>query len=147
MNLLRYQRFLACLISLTGLCLGLLIYANLRGDNLILHAFLKNIGLFKGLQLPDTWFVDLRLPGWFKFALPDGLWMFSLGLIVRAVWNFTWHKLSIFWYSLALTTGLLQELLQKTSLVPGIFDWTDMLFILVGGLLPLVLFTRQKVNH
>jgi hypothetical protein len=68
--------------------------------------------------------------------------MLSLGLLMAAIWNFKFHKASIFWYCCAWGMGLIYEILQIFSVVPGTFDWVDLVFILIGGLLPLVFFRK-----
>lgn len=108
----------------------------------MLHSLLKDIGIFESLQIPASWKSAFSFPDWLIFALPDGLWMFSLGLIIGAIWNFTWNSTSIFWYTCALCAGLLHELLQLTQVIPGVFDWMDMLFILCGGVLPMIWFKK-----
>lgn len=138
------KRGLALVFSLICLFFGLLIYANLRGENLILHSIMKNLGLFEILQIPASWLDSYDFPDWLIFALPDGLWMLSLVLVIGAIWHFKWNKTAIFWYSTALSFGLLYELFQNTQFVPGTFNWTDMVFIFIGGIVPIFFFWKQN---
>jgi len=125
-----------------------MIYVYQREHNLLLHEWLRNIGLLDSRgskhlisnnNLADKWLIN---------SLPDALWMFALSLFILFIWNFKRTKASITWLIIALSIGLGYECLQLTSIIPGTFDPVDLSMIALAGLLPIIfLFMTKKKNR
>lgn len=120
----------------------------MRGFTLFLSLALFGIGgmiyvLFRSLSLKMfSWFESLgwidqiirfrgevqhwELPMWAKFALPDGLWVFSYILLIGCIWNFDYLKAKCVMFLLPLI-AIGSELLQAIHVVKGTFDSVDLL--------------------
>jgi hypothetical protein len=87
-----------------------------------------------------------RLPEWFIFSLPDGIWIFSYVVILISIWNFKVNKQSLFWLIIIPIIAIFSEVLQIYGIVSGTFDLTDLSFYLLGFILPFIIF-RKQLNY
>lgn len=102
-----------------------------------------NIILFKYIENPfETYKIDF--PDWIIYNLPDGIWMLSLTYTLLLIWNYKIKKSNIIWFFSALIIALLLEYGQKFDLIYGTYDNMDVLFIVIGFLLPIINFTKIK---
>jgi len=131
------NRTLVFLISVGILSAGFLIYFLFRDDSILLNRWTH--GLFNGPQLEAIrrYFQNLHLPHWFKYSLPDGLWMASLMIIILLIWDFKVHFRALTWMALAFASGVFIEAAQGIGWIPGTFDVMDLVWILIGGLFPI----------
>jgi hypothetical protein len=106
---------------------GILIYALWRGIH-ILHV--KPL-----LTSPVT--------GWVTFNLPDGLWLYALLSSLVLIWEGSSLKNLVFWTFTALLFSFIAEIAQGWGIVPGTFDWFDMLAYLIAFVL--VIIQNQKI--
>ncbi len=113
------------LVSIMALATGLLIYLLYRPQGAF---FVELTGL--GTYIP-------AVPTWFVGSLPDGLWMFSLTLIVLTIWGLRLSHQSTPWLAATAICGLGFEILQLSSIVPGVFDPIDIWATAVGFVLAL----------
>lgn len=75
--------------------------------------------------------------GWMIYALPDGLWACSYVIFIGCLWNFEFPK----YIPVALIIpfiGIVSEALQGIGIMPGVFDWIDMLMYFAGGSLGVI---------
>jgi hypothetical protein len=80
-----------------------------------------------------------------KYSLPDGLWMFAVMSIQLWIWDRQINAHTILWMTIVYIICLANEGLQLFDFSPGTFDVNDLLFMMVGGLLPIMIeFTLQK---
>lgn len=70
--------------------------------------------------------LTLNMPEWFRFSLPDGLWILAYLLMIDAALPDRNDK--FVWISAIPMIGILSELLQWAGLFQGIFDPVDLLF-------------------
>ena len=85
------------------------------------------------------------LPLWFVYSLPDGLWVYALTAFmghVRSGSRAGFSKVAFLGAGPALGAG--SELGQLAGLVPGSFDWTDLVFYLAAGALALYAVARSN---
>lgn len=76
------------------------------------------------------------LPSWFVNSLPDGLWMFSLSTFILVIWKFQRSLQAIAWILTTLVIGVIMEFFQALNILPGQFDWCDLVFIFFAAALP-----------
>ena len=74
-----------------------------------------------------------RFPEWFIFSLPDGLWLLSFLLFVRAVWADASKRSMWVWAGAGLVCSFGHELFQAFGLASGTFDWSDVLAYLIAA--------------
>ena len=108
------------------LLLGSLIYVFCRTTTIYFVDWLAQV-------LPGISSIQLNVPYWIIYHLPDGLWAFAFSSASMIIWNWEINKENGLWHSLPLLSALLLELNY------GTFDPGDLLFILSGALLPLAL--------
>lgn len=86
------------------------------------------------------WIMSLRhavpsnMPSWIIYALPDGLWSCSYTILVGTIWDFDLSK-CVYMLLFIPALGFISELLQGGGIVPGVFDWSDLIAYLLGVLL------------
>ncbi len=69
------------------------------------------------------------LHSWIVYSLPDGLWAFSLVLFLL----FALRGRRFIVAALAISAALMPEFLQGIHIIPGTFDWIDVISILLFG--------------
>lgn len=129
-------RVLRISASLFLLFLGGLIYLIFRTERLIMFRWVEYLNLsdiITNLQKISTLYI---LPDWFKYSLPDGLWIYSYTAILLEIWKKTITKQNVFWILSIPTTAVLSEFFQLLKILPGTFDLTDLTFYFVGILIP-----------
>ena len=133
------------LISIITLSIGTLIYLLFRVSTLKVFSWLN----FLGIDFVNN---DLRkksinympkIPDWFIFSLPDGIWIFSYVLLMISIWNFTLNKKSIFWMTIIPLVAIFSEIFQIFDFIPGTFDFVDLSFYILGFILPFIIFKKH----
>ena len=133
------------LISIITLSIGTLIYLLFRVSTLKVFSWLN----FLGIDFVNN---DLRkksinympkIPDWFIFSLPDGIWIFSYVLVMISIWNFTLNKKSIFWMTIIPLVAIFSEIFQIFDFIPGTFDFVDLSFYILGFILPFIIFKNH----
>lgn len=71
------------------------------------------------------------LPAFLLYNLSDGLWAFSFALTLCHIWK-PQIRTTIFWLVLFLTVAIAMECGQSLHLVPGTFDYLDILAYVAG---------------
>jgi len=85
-----------------------------------------------------------HFPNWFLYSLPDGLWLFSYLSVLLVVWDNVISKHNIHWLLLVPMVAIFSEIGQLFEIVPGTFDIFDLIFYLLGTVLPILIFTNSK---
>lgn len=113
--------------------LGITIYWLFRGI-----PFLNETQVYR---LPHNLFTSFLL-----FSLPDGLWLFALLSAIAAIWR-TPCKESHSWLLTIFVGSILSEVAQKFHIIPGTFDWLDILaYSIVAFIFSINYFSKIKTN-
>jgi len=128
------------------LLLGGLIYILFRQDTLKMFSWFDNINVSAAISELRLCTVPLsgHFPNWFLYSLPDGLWLFSYLSVLLAVWDNVISKHNIHWLLLVPMIAIFSEIGQLFEIVPGTFDIFDLIFYLLGTVLPILIFTNSK---
>jgi len=128
------------------LLLGGLIYILFRQDTLKMFSWFDNINVSAAISELRLCTVPLsgHFPNWFLYSLPDGLWLFSYLSVLLAVWDNVISKHNIHWLLLVPMVAIFSEIGQLFEIVPGTFDIFDLIFYLLGTVLPILIFTNSK---
>jgi hypothetical protein len=129
------------------LLLGGLIYVCWRDHNLPMFRWFDLAGLgplVKQLRIAAAPLRD-RLPFWFRFSLPDAMWVYSLTAFMTLVWKDVDSRTKALWISMGLLFGAGSELGQLAGYVPGRFDMFDFVFCVCAAGLA-VLFTSKRFS-
>ena len=106
--------------------LGILIYLFFRDkDSLIIHKFITNLPNYNSNVLSS----------FFRYNLPDGLWLYASMMSMVLIWRKTinWH--SVFWIILLPILALFTEGVQFFKPAYGTFDYYDVVAYLVATVL------------
>lgn len=98
------------------LVLGTLIYIFWRKSTIIYKA----LNIFPNINV-------VKISSWIKYNLPDGLWLYALLSTVIFIWRDNYSGYFILWILLTLTLCFLSEIFQKLHVIPGNFDWNDII--------------------
>ncbi|MEX2485432.1 MAG: hypothetical protein WED10_12755 [Brumimicrobium sp.] len=131
---------------LLSLLTGSLIYLLFRSSTLKMFDWFNYIGIIEPIKSARTQTLEFStyLPIWFKFSLPDGLWVFSYVCLLQLIWIDRNIKKSIPWILSIPIIAIFSEFGQLTNLVTGTFDPIDLLFYILGMILPFFIINPQK---
>jgi hypothetical protein len=127
---LKKERTLYFVLSPLLLVIGIAIYFLFRkNDGMVLFDWLPGLRARKGLAIQ----VDKnRLATLAVYSVPDGLWLLSGMLLMRALWWATPKTGTVYAFIFcALAAGF--ELLQMTGHVPGTFDPADLVVLVCAA--------------
>ena len=128
-------------LSILSIVFGGVIYIAFRSSSIILFKWIDYIVFtdlvenFRQITLPYT----ECLPDWFLYCLPDGLWMFSYSSIVLVIWKQRITKYSLLWLLSLPIISIMFEVLQYYDYFQGTFDILDIIFYILGSLLPILI--------
>lgn len=128
-------------IALIALLVGGLIYIFWRSETLMMFAWLEYFGLEKFIRSMRDITLELSLPNWVLFSLPNALWLFSGLLLFDFIWGSEASVSKLFWFFIFWMIAVCTELSQALRLIPGTFDWQDMTFIILTGFFAFLLIT------
>lgn len=139
-----YQmRMITIIISTLSLFCGGALYLLFRSERLLMFEWLGELRPFVLSIRPKCVLYD-----WLIYSLPDGLWLFSYVILIGAIWSFNMKGCIL--YSMPLIViALGSELLQVTGLVPGTFDWVDLLCYSLGAICGFyyINLLKSKINY
>lgn len=115
------RKLFALLHVIIPIVMGVAIYALFRGIYL-LDPTTKIFPVFPSSSAPD----------WLLYNLPDGLWLYSLLSVMIIIWRDVFTKHFLFWIILASLISLVSEIFQAIGIIPGTFDWWDILAYLIA---------------
>ncbi|MDR1626066.1 MAG: hypothetical protein LBT33_05945 [Spirochaetia bacterium] len=74
------------------------------------------------------------LPSILIYNLPDGLWFLAGALFIRSIWlaDKKWRRVYLYLFYFA---AVLEEILQALAVIPGTFDFLDLLAFAAAALL------------
>lgn len=129
------------------LIIGVVIYAFYRNENLLVFTWVEYViglkpSLNFSLDLTQS-LMNLHIPNWIIFSLPDGIWIYVLTSTIFVVWA---QKIHLFWLSVPIFLGIGLEIFQLYNLVPGTFDSIDLIFLLSGYAIALFLGIKWRAK-
>lgn len=120
----RIVSIICILASALLIAVGGCLYFSYRTETLLMFK-LANIIHIDGFVESIRQSMSLYAPSNFViYNLPDGLWSISYFLIIFSIWG-NINKESIVWFCLMPIIALISEFMQLTSIMPGQFDWYD----------------------
>lgn len=133
------RRVFKIILSFLILAIGGLIYVGWREKSLLMFKWFEQLGVSNEIDKFRGWVNSEGIYGWVKYSLPDGLWLFAYMFLVDAIWNGTRSIATyIFIFSLPIL-ALMSEILQYCELVPGVFDWIDVISYLFAIMLYVII--------
>lgn len=126
---------------------GGLIYIIFRTDSLLMFRW------FEYLYISDFIYyirnsLTIPLPSAIKSFLntaPGGFWTFSYTVFLLFIWNLEINRRNIFYFLIIPAAAVSSEFFQLAGLIPGTFNYLDIVSYLTGTILP-VLIHYRKIN-
>lgn len=130
-----YARIIKATIGFVALMSGGLIYILYRSDCLLMFDWFHKLGLSDFIDSLRGVTDKPNLYGWVKNSLPAGLWLFSYMYVIDSVWGKEKNAVyNCFLYVLPIM-AVLSELMQCFKILPGTFDYMDLLSYILAILL------------
>jgi len=138
---IRLNKYFYILINvILPIFFGLLIYIIYRSQELLIFNWVNQLGLAGYLHyLRKELFLSSSAPFWFKYNLPDGLWIYSFTSFMIFIWKNEINKKKYLWFFLCPILASFSEFLQFLDFFPGTYDFMDIVFYMIFGSLPIVL--------
>ena len=109
---------------------GGMLYILFRPGNYVFYRWIDGFGLDALLGRIRSFGMPLldKLPAWFVYSLPNGLWAFAYTTMICSLWAGSRSKWRYAWYATIPLLVFGFELLQLTDLIAGTFCWIDIAF-------------------
>lgn len=138
----RTQRRFFIIVSTLLMLIGGMLYILYRPTSLIMFSWFSSLGFdncINTMRAKGTSLADI-LPCWIVFSLPQALWCFSGFLAIHAIWLNVRCVQEQFWLTFVLLLALGGELGQLVGIIDGVFDFIDLLFLVLAFCLALFMF-------
>lgn len=135
--------------SIVTLIVGSLIYMLFRSESLKMFSWLDAIACFEVTQniRGITLKIVEEIPDWMLYSLPDGLWLSSYICLVLMIWKNKISKENSVWIFGMPLMAIMSEAGQFFKIIPGTFDWMDVIMYLLGTAFPLEIYRRARTNN
>lgn len=123
----------------TPFIVGVVIYILFRSKKLFYYQLVNFVGLNESIDIlrKEVWKYRRYIPNWIIYSLPDGLWMFSMGMGI--VYNRSNYWMAQLMYTFIFLLTFIMELIQDKfgghGTFLGTYDEYDLLCFIVGFLL------------
>lgn len=136
------MKYLILFGHISTLAFGTLIYIAFRCESLIVFSWLDKLYLKKAVYQLRFYIetLNVTLPNWFLFSLPDGLWVFSYVSFILFIWGNKLNPQNIFWIFSIPFIAIILEFGQYFKIIPGTYDLNDLIFYSLGTVLPIFIF-------
>ena len=131
--------------TLIPMIIGGFIYIIFREKNLIMFSWFDYFGAYDIIDYLRLNFIGYNIPNWLLFNYPDGVWIYSFVSLMIVVWDKTKSNIRFLWFGIAPILGIFAEMGQYFRIVPGTYDRLDLIFCLIGSLLPFILIKYNRV--
>lgn len=127
---------------------GGLIYILFRTDSLVMFGWFEQIRI-------SEFIYNLRNAQLFPHissfktlinTIPGGLWTFSYTSFLLFIWNLEITNRNIIYFISVPIAAVASEILQLTGLIPGTFNYFDIISYIAGTILPLIIHLRKIKN-
>ena len=139
------ERSLLSFLSTMFFSCGGVIYVLYRDTSLRMFSWFEQLGLSSYIvQIREC--VVVSPPDWIVYSLPDGLWMYSFFLAMRAIWLKDYSRLSLYTTLILPIFIVLTEILQYFNMFPGTYDAIDLICYTLPIFIYLIHFHYVKKN-
>lgn len=124
---------------------GGITYVLFRPDTTLLFCALTKLGAAETLYHLRTT-VEIELPYWVVYCLPNALWVCAYILIADMVLTGWSNRTKLIVSSLIMTIGVASEMMQSAGILPGTFDFADIVAYVSPYILYVALIiTKNKI--
>jgi len=143
-------KILFVLVGITSLISGFSIYLFFRSDSIIYFNWLNNSFAVEIINEIRQNFTPLKskLPTWFLFSLPDGLWLNSYMFFIFSIRGTAFNLKNNVWFFSIPILILFHEIGQLFNIFDGTFDIFDLIFYTIGFCIPIAIcfFINKKTR-
>ncbi len=118
------------------LAIGAFIYLMYRSPDLVIFKWCDSLGVLDDVMKYRLNFADTDIGIFSKYCLPDGLWIASYIIVIHSIIHKADKKALLFWSLILPLIAIVFELLQIPGIIPGTFDYLD----IVAYVIPLLLY-------
>jgi hypothetical protein len=112
---------------------------------LSIYAFWREINFIDPTHKVFPLFPASHIPPCIKYNLPDGLWLFALISALFFLWVGDNSRRPItFWIITVVFFSFLTEIFQAFKIIPGTFDWADIITYSFAILFSLIIQLMKK---
>lgn len=129
--------------AILPIMLGGLVYMLFRSTKLEMFHWANTLGFRDFLMNIRGRLINIHLPDWCLYSLPDGLWVYAFASTLIFIWKDDQRKLFLF-LTIPLLLGPGVELLQLIELFKGTFDVMDLIITSMAFMLSI--FFNLKIN-
>lgn len=142
---MKKQLLLSSVVTLT---IGSLIYILFRTESLKVFVWLDSLSCLPIAENMREFTLEMvdGVPNWMLYSLPDGLWLSSYICSMLLIWKNRITKESQGWIFCMPIIAVLSEAGQLFKIIPGTFDWMDVMMYFLGTLFPLAIYKKTKTN-
>ena len=113
----------------------------------LIYTFWRGINFIDPMEKIFPLFDSSHVPNWIVYNLPDGLWYYSLQTTLIFIWGETNLRNLGVWTLIAISLAFLSEISQHLKLIPGTFDWKDLLSYAIASLVCCFNFSKNYNIH
>ena len=128
--------------SMIALLIGTSIYILFRSRRLVIFQWMHSLGIrddfISDIRKPFE-NIFLELPAWSIYSLPDGLWVFSFVSCALYIWQNSITLKSGIWIFSIPSMAIFTEIGQYLTFIPGTYDSMDVIFYVIGTVVPFLL--------
>ena len=122
-----------------AMLLGVLLYISGRGISSVVYQWIPGSYYIEKTMLVSGMGVLLQDNPMLTFSLPDGLWMFAVMCVQLWIWDRKFTNWTCAWMAIVYIVCMSNEVLQISGISPGTYDVNDVLFMSMGGTLPILI--------
>jgi len=120
--------------SILLLAVGSVIYALWRSRSLLMFQWFDAAGIGPLIDRSRGYVHFIHVAAWIRYSLPDALWASSGVFLFSAIWTGSRSSVRHIWIIIAPLLAIGGELAQAVRVIPGTFDWIDLLTcVLLSG--------------
>ena len=131
-------------MAVVMLILGGAVYLLFRTKQLIMFHVTDALGLTDTI---DSWrktTADIKLPEWSVYVLPNALWAGAYVIVTDAILQSHRRTIRLMAASIIPLLGIMAEIMQAAGLIPGTFDWLDIMAYALPYIIYIIYTTSTK---
>ena len=138
----RALRLSFLLLSVLSLLFSVWIYITRRPSYIVLNSIVDEIFGSELRWLFGRVVTDDHGAGWVTGSLPAGLWLFSTNTFVVLFFPYRQKLVALILILFCVCT----EVFQHLRLIPGCFDWVDLVLYCALGVIPILLHAKVHLE-
>jgi len=129
------------------LFLGGTLYIVFRPTNLIMFSWFDTVGLTNLIESIRQESFQEPLSEWFIYSLPYGLWLYAFIFTLVLIWGIQLKTNNILWFLTPIIIGVSGELGQYFNIIPGTFDFIDLITCVIFSIIPFLIIKSFNIEH